>query len=374
VKNELCERLNIEFPIFAFSHCRDVVAAVSRAGGLGVLGAVAFSPEELERELAWIDEHVDSKPYGLDTVMPAAYLGREQGQMARDSLEQMIPEKHKEWLENLLKKHGVPELPDNVDSFDGLIGWSISAGSAHVDVGLKYPIRLLANALGPPPPEIVEKAHKQGLLVAALCGSVKQALVQKEAGVDVIIASGYEAGGHTGEISTLVLVPQVVDAVGKTPVLAAGGIGDGRQVAAALALGASGVWCGSLWLTTNESDCVEPLVDKLLGARSEDTRRSKCISGKPARQLYTTYVKAWEQPDCPGTLQMPLQFMLTANATQRITRHAQSGEPGSAELLGSAVGQVVGMMNKRKPAAQVVSDLVQGYVETVERLRGTLPE
>jgi len=374
VKNELCERLGIEFPIFAFSHCRDVVAAVSRAGAFGVLGAVAFSPEELERELAWIDEHVGGKPYGLDTVMPAQYIGREQGQMAKEALEGMIPEAHKKWLEDLLKKYGVPELPENVDEFEGLLGWSLSAGRAHVDVGLKHPIRLLANALGPPPVEIVEDAHKHGLLVAALCGNVKQALAQKEAGVDIIIASGYEAGGHTGEISTLVLVPQVADAVGKTPVLAAGGIGDGRQVAAAFALGASGVWCGSVWLTTNESDCVEPLVDKLLVARSQDTRRSKCMTGKPARQLVTPYTKAWEEPGSPGTLQMPLQFMLTANAMQRITRHAQSGAAGSAELLGSAVGQVVGMMNKRKPAGQVVSDFVQEYVETVERLRETLPE
>jgi NAD(P)H-dependent flavin oxidoreductase YrpB (nitropropane dioxygenase family) len=375
VKNELCERLGIEFPIFAFSHCRDVVAAVSRAGGLGVLGAVAFSPEQLELELQWIDEHVEGKPYGLDTVMPAKYIGREQGQLSKGDLEKMITPKHREWLEGLLKKYDVPPLPPEVERTEALLGWSTAAGRAHVDVGLKHPIRLIANALGAPPEEIIQDAHKHGILVAALCGNVKQALKQKEAGVDIIIASGYEAGGHTGEISTMVLVPQIVDAVGDTPVLAAGGIGDGRQVAASFALGAAGVWTGSIWLTTNESDTPEPLVEKMLAARSDDTRRSRAISGKPARQLYTTYVKAWEEdPECPGFLPMPLQYMATADATQRIHRYAEQGHKGAIELIGTPVGQVVGQMNIRKPAGKVVYDLVEGFVETINRLQETLPE
>jgi len=374
VKNELCERLGIEFPIFAFSHCRDVVAAVSRAGGLGVLGAVAFSPEQLELELAWIDEHVDGKPYGLDTVMPANYIGREQGQLSKEELEKMLPEKHKIWLEELLKKHNVPPLDDSVERTEALLGWSTAAGRAHVDVGMNHPIRLIANALGPPPEEIIRDAKSKGILVAALCGNVKQALAQKEAGVDIIIASGYEAGGHTGEVGSMVLIPAVVDAVGDLPVLAAGGMGDGRHLAAAMALGAAGIWTGSVWLTTNESDCPDALVDKLLAANETDTERSRCISGKPARQLRTTYVKAWNEPDCPGTLPMPLQYMLTAEATQRIHRYAETGEPGSAELLGTPVGQVVGLMNKRKPAAQVVYDFVNGYIDAVQRLNDTLPD
>jgi NAD(P)H-dependent flavin oxidoreductase YrpB (nitropropane dioxygenase family) len=374
VKNELCERLGIEFPIFAFSHCRDVVAAVSRAGGLGVLGAVAFSPEQLELELAWIDEHVDGKPYGLDTVMPAKYIGREEGQMAEGDLQKMIPEAHRKWLAGLLEKYDIPELPSDADRHAELLGWSTAAGSAHVDVGLKHPIRLIANALGPPPAEIIERAHEAGVLVAALCGSVRQALKQKEAGVDIIIASGYEAGGHTGEITTMVLVPQVVDAVGDTPVLAAGGIGDGRQVAASLALGAQGVWTGSIWLATNESDTSEPVIEKMIAATSADTARHRCISGKPARQLVTEYTKAWDAEDCPGTLPMPLQGLLTMAASERIYRFADKGHPGAAKLVGTPVGQVVGQMNARKPAAKVVYDLVEGYLETVSKLQETLPE
>ena len=376
MKNELCEKLGIEFPIFAFSHCRDVVAAVSRAGGLGVLGAVAFSPEQLELELAWLDQHVDGKPYGLDTVMPYKYEGREQGDLSQAQLEAMIPKAHQEWLIKLLQKHGVPEIPADVENtHETLLGWSLSAGTAHVDIGMKHPIRLIANALGPPPEEVVTRAHKEGVLVAALCGSVRQALKQKEAGVDIIIASGYEAGGHTGEIGSMSLIPQVVDAVGNTPVLGAGGMGDGRHLAAAMALGASGIWCGSVWLTTNESDCEDALVEKMLKASETDTVRSRCISGKPARQLITTYTKAWEEKDCPGYLPMPLQGLLTADAERRIRRHANTvNTPEAADLLGTPVGQVVGMMKTRKPAGKVVYDFVEGYIDAVARLNAMLPE
>lgn len=370
--NDLCKRLGIEFPIFAFSHCRDVVAAVSRAGGFGVLGAVAFSPEQLEIELQWIDEHIGGKPYGVDTVIPANYLGKDQGDLTKEQLESYIPEQHKKFIHDLLAKHGVPDLPSSIENTETLLGWSQSGGRAHVDVALKHPIKLIANALGPPPEDVIATAHERGLVVAALCGSVKQALRQKEAGVDIVIASGYEAGGHTGEIGSMVLLPQVVDAVAPLPVLAAGGIGSGRQMAAAMVLGAAGVWCGSIWLATQESDVPPVLVEKMLEATSKDTVRSKCMSGKPARQLKTTYTEAWDGPDSPGTLPMPLQFMATANATQRIYRHAQTGKPGSGELLGTAVGQVVGQMNEVRAVKQVVRDMVTEYVEALERASSTL--
>jgi NAD(P)H-dependent flavin oxidoreductase YrpB (nitropropane dioxygenase family) len=366
VRNDLCKRLGIEFPIFAFSHCRDVVAAVSRAGGLGVLGAVSYSPEELETELNWIDEHVGDKPYGVDTVIPAEYLGKADGDLKKNDLEKLIPEAHKSFIDDLLRKYGVPELPPGIEPTESLLGWSVSSGRAHVEVALRHPIRLIANALGPPPADVIELAHEKGLLVAALCGTVPQAVKQKAAGVDIIVASGYEAGGHTGEIASMVLVPQVVDAVAPTPVLAAGGIGSGRQMAAAMVLGAQGVWTGSLWLTTRESDCVPALVEKMLAATSSDTVRSKCISGKPARQLKTAYTEAWGASDSPGTLPMPLQFMATASATQRINRYAQTNKPGSADLLGTPVGQVVGQMREVRSVKQVVQEMVTEYIDAVE--------
>jgi NAD(P)H-dependent flavin oxidoreductase YrpB (nitropropane dioxygenase family) len=374
MKTDICHKLGIEFPIFAFSHCRDVVAAVSRAGGLGVLGAVAYSPEQLELELKWIDAHVDGKPYGVDTVIPAKYVGKEQGDIGKADLQKMIPEQHRAFLAQLLARYGVPELPDTVEATEALLGWSQSMGTTHAEVALSHPIRSIANALGPPPEDVIRAAHKKDVLVAALCGTVPQAIKQREAGVDIVIASGYEAGGHTGEIASMVLVPQVAQAVHPLPVLAAGGIASGQQMAAAMALGAQGVWTGSIWLTTTEADTIGVLKQKLLQATSSDTVRSRCISGKPARQLVTEYTKAWEGKESPGYLPMPLQWMATAEAQQRIHRYAETGTPGAAALVGSPVGQVVGQMNAEKTCASVIREIVSDYVDAVVRLHAQLQE
>lgn len=368
----VCELLGIDFPIFAFSHCRDVVVAVSKAGGFGVLGALGYSAEQLELELAWIDEHIDGKPYGVDIVIPAKYVGREQGDLGKEALEQMISPAHRKFIEELLKRHEVPELPEGVEAVSGMVGWSASGGRAYVDVALKHPIKLLVNALGPPPEDVVQLAHEHGVLVAALVGRPDQALKQKEIGVDIIVAAGTEAGGHTGEISTMVLVPQVVDAVHPTPVLAAGGIGSGRQMAASMALGAQGVWTGSIWLTVQEADEFQVVTDKLLAAQSHETVRSRCLTGKPVRQLRTAYTDAWESKESPGTLPMPLQMLATGAAQQRIYRHAQTSHPTAGDLITCPVGQIVGTMNRVRPAKDVVRDMVAEFVDTIERVSGQL--
>ena len=372
MNTQVCSDFGLEFPIFAFSHCRDVVAAVSRAGGMGVLGALAFTPEQLEQELAWIDEHVDGKPYGVDIVIPAKYVGKGDGGQSKTDLEHMISERHRAFISQLLQRYEIPELPDAVDRVDGLLGWSAAGGRAHVEVAMRHPIKLLVNALGPPPPDVIETAHAAGVKVGALIGRVDQALKQKEAGVDLIIASGHEAGGHTGEITTMVLVPQVVDAVAPVPVLAAGGIGNGRQMLAAMALGAQGVWTGSLWLTVHETDVIDPLKEKLLRATSSDTIRSRCISGKPARQLKTDYTKAWEGTESPGMLPMPLQMLATMDATQRIHKFAETGHAGACALVGTPVGQVVGQMNTPRATKDVIFDMVAEYVESLQALQEAL--
>lgn len=361
---EICDQFEIDLPIFAFSHCRDVVAAVSRAGGMGVLGALAFTPEQLEIELRWIDEQVGGRPYGVDVVMPASYAGADldDGGDIEAALEAMIPEEHRRFVEELLERHGVPPLPAGESPTRGLLGWTHGGARSQVDVALAHPIALLANALGPPPPDVTELAHAKGVPVAALVGDADQARKQVAAGVDVIVASGTEAGGHTGEISTMVLVPDVVDAVAPVPVLAAGGIGDGRQVAAALALGAQGVWTGSIWLTVVESDLPPVMRDKLLRAGARDTVRSRALTGKPARQLRTPWTEAWDDPAGPGALPMPLQFMLTAEALRRI------GRSGNDALAGSPVGQIVGRMNSVRTTRDVVFDLADGAVRTIDRL------
>lgn len=374
-RTPIAEELGLEVPVFAFSKAPAVVAAVSRAGGMGVLGAVAYTVDQLGDALDWIDAHVDGKPYGVDVVMPARYVdggAGHDGALDPAMLESMISPRHRAFIDELLARHEVPPLPPGEEAWHNLLAWTEQTTRPQVELALSRPIKLLANALGPPPRDIVERAHAQGVKVAALTGAPAHARKHIENGVDIIVAQGTEAGGHCGEISTMVLVPEIVDAVGPdVPVLAAGGIGCGRQVAAALALGAQGAWTGSIWLTAAESD-VEPLLkEKLRQATSRDTVRSRALTGKPARQLKTGWSNAWDDPAGPGALPMPLQFMLTAEATSRIHRYA--GQPGNRalELMTSPVGQIVGRMNDERPVAQIMEELVAELEASVRRF-GTL--
>jgi NAD(P)H-dependent flavin oxidoreductase YrpB (nitropropane dioxygenase family) len=379
MQNRLCETFGIEFPIFAFTHCRDVAAAVSRAGGLGVLGALAFSPEQLELELQWIDEHVDGKPYGVDVVIPVKSADREMGlsdeKNLAETLRGMITDEHWDFVHKILAEHGVPDDPgepvgDGSGSplDQGVLGWTELTGTPLIDIALAHPIKLLASALGPPPPEAIERAHAQDVKVAALIGRTQQAVRDVQSGVDIIIAQGYEAGGHTGDIAGMVLIPDVVDAVAPTPVLAAGGIGSGRQMAAAMALGADGVWTGSIWLTVAESDMTPPIMEKLLAAGSGDTVRSRSMTGKPARQLRTAWTDAWESPESPGALPMPLQFILWSYAMRRVNA------AGNRDLIGMPVGQIVSRMNKVRTAKDVVYDMVEEYIDVTERMNKALAD
>jgi NAD(P)H-dependent flavin oxidoreductase YrpB (nitropropane dioxygenase family) len=371
MRTPICDVFDIEFPIFAFSHCRDVVAAVSRAGGVGVLGALYFTPEELEIELNWIDEHVDGKPYGVDLVMPAKLLDEARGaELDPDALEReleaMIPQENREFVEKVLAEHDVPPLPEEAAPHH-LLGWTDTTGRSQLEIALQHPAKLLVNALGPPPADVVQTAHDHGIKVAALASSARHAEKHKANGVDIVVAQGTEAGGHTGEISSVVLWPEVVEAVGADmPVLAAGGIGRGEQIAAALAMGCQGAWTGSIWLSVQEADTQPMALQKMLGAGSGDTVRSRALTGKPARQLRTAWTDAWERPDSPGYLPMPLQFMLVSDANVRISR---SGNP---ELTGFPVGQIVGAMNQVRPVRDVMFDLVQQYVTAAERITSTL--
>jgi NAD(P)H-dependent flavin oxidoreductase YrpB (nitropropane dioxygenase family) len=368
MRTPLCDRLGIEFPIFAFSHCRDVVAAVSKAGGFGVLGAVGFKPGQLEVELQWIDQHVGDKPYGVDIVIPGKYegMGEVDPQKLEEQLLAAIPVQHREFADRLLESHGVPKLPDGEGMGSGLLGWTAATATPQVDVALQHPkVRLIANALGTPPDDIIASIHDAGRLVIALCGSAKQALAHRQAGIDIIVAQGTEGGGHTGEIGSVVLWPEVIDAVAPTPVLAAGGIGTGRQVAAALAMGAQGVWTGSLWLTVAEADAPPAQRESFLRASSRDTVRSRSFTGKPCRMLRNAWTDAWESAESPGTLGMPLQFMVTADAVARGHRYAEKAQ----EVGFNPVGQIVGRMNDVRPVREVIYALVEEYLEAVERLQ-----
>jgi NAD(P)H-dependent flavin oxidoreductase YrpB (nitropropane dioxygenase family) len=383
MQTRVSEMLGVEFPILAFSHCRDVVAAVTNAGGFGVLGAVAHTPQQLDIDMNWIEEQTKGKPYGVDLLLPAKYadIGGEKNKgggapsIDRDTLQQLLPPQQQEFVDDILERYGVPKLDESADVIGaigrrgGMLNVAPEGYEPLLDVAFAHKIRLIASALGAPPPSLLERAKGEDVLVAALAGTRPHAERHQAAGVDIIVAQGTEAGGHTGEISTMVLIPEVVDAVGPdTMVLAAGGIGRGRQMAAGLALGADGVWTGSIWLTVEEADTPEASRDRMLAATSRDTVRSRSWTGKPARMLKTAWTDAWESPESPGTLPMPMQFMLISDALARINR------AGAGELTTFPVGQIVGTMNQVKPVSRVIYEMVEEYIETMERLGGLIED
>ena len=361
IHTPICEQLGIRYPIFAFTPSAPVAAAVTRAGGMGVLGCVRFNEAEaLDEVLTWMDENTDGLPYGFDVVMPNKIP--QEGSLT--DLDKYIPEAHRKFVDDTLVKLGVPPL-DHAVGHEGVLGWLHSVAKMHVDTALKHNVKLMANALGSPPAEVITQCHDAGVQVAALAGTARHAKSHVDNGVDIIVSQGWEAGGHTGEVSTLVLTPEVVDAVGPdVPVLAAGGIGSGRQVAAALALGAQGAWTGSLWLTAAEYDLSTGtgITKALLRATSEDTVRSRVYSGKPARLLKTKWTEAWEEEGAPSPLPMPLQNILVANAHNRMN----SGD--NPDTIAMPAGQIVGRTNEVVAVADTMAALVSEFEETFERL------
>jgi NAD(P)H-dependent flavin oxidoreductase YrpB (nitropropane dioxygenase family) len=369
MRTELCDRFGIQYPIFVFTPSEKVAAAVSKAGGLGVLGCVRFNnADDLEAVLQWMDENTDGKPYGVDIVMPA----KVPTEGTSLDIDKLIPQTHRDFVAKTLADLGVPPLPEDQERSEGVLGWLHSVARSHVEVALKHPIKLIANALGSPPRDVIDQAHAAGVPVAALAGSAKHAQRHVDNGVDIVIAQGHEAGGHTGEIASMVLVPEVVDALGgKTPVLAAGGIGSGRQVAAALALGAQGVWMGSAFLTAAEYDLgvrtesgTSVIQQALLAASSSDTVRRRIYTGKPARLLKSRWTEAWDAEGAPEPLPMPLQNILVSEAHQRMS---ESSDPTTVAM---PVGQIVGRMNEIRPVADIVAELVEGFEAASKRLNG----
>lgn len=368
MRTPLCDQLGIEFPIFAFTHCRDVVVAVSKAGGFGVLGAVGFTPEQLEIELNWIDEHIGDHPYGVDIVIPNKYEGMDNvdldPEVLKKQLNALVPEEHLEFAKKILADHGVPVEHSDEDALQ-LLGWTEATATPQVDVALRHPkVTMIANALGTPPVNMIEHIHAEGRVVAALCGSASQARKHVDAGVDIVIAQGGEAGGHCGEVGSIVLWPQVVAEVSPTPVLAAGGIGSGGQIAAALALGCQGAWTGSQWLMVEESENTRVQQDAYIRASSRDTVRSRSFTGKPARMLRNDWTEAWEAPENPKPLGMPLQYMVSGMAVAATHKYPDE----SVDVAFNPVGQVVGQFTKVEKTSTVIQRWVAEYLEATGAL------
>ncbi|MCK1746351.1 nitronate monooxygenase [Bradyrhizobium sp. 139] len=377
MKSPICDMLGIEFPLLAFSHCRDVVAAVSRAGGFGVLGATVHTADTLERELKWIDEHVDGKPYGIDVLIPENMSTAGEKDVTWKSLEARVPREHRDYTRDLLKKYDIEltaaDVADNQPQpFDAKTALEL------LEVSFNHPIRLIANALGVPPKAMIEMGKKHGVPVAALVGAKEHALRQVAAGVDILVVQGTEAGGHCGEVSTIVLVPEVIKAIRPirdVPVLAAGGIMTGRQMAACMAMGAAGAWTGSVWLATVEAETTEIFREKMIAASSRDAIRSKGRTGKPARQLRSVWTDAWDRAaESPGALPMPLQSIISRDAFNSIDRAAASGNARARDLVSYFVGQGVGLIDSVKSAGAVVQEFKEEFAEAVEHMNALVTE
>ena len=380
MKSQICDLLGIEFPMVAFSHCRDVVAAVSKAGGMGVLGAVGLSPEKLEIELKWIDEHVNGKPYGVDVLIPNSYVGKGEN-LSTDDLRTMIPQEHRDFRADLLEQHDInasdlrsgDESKELEQKTNESLGAGLERAQEVLEVAFSHPIGLVANALGVPPKWMLEMGKQNNVPVAALVGAKQHAVKQAEAGVDIIVASGTEGGGHCGSVSTMVLVPEIRRALkpyGNVPILAAGGICTGEQMAGIMAMGADGIWCASVFLPTSDSETSDNIKEKMVAASSSHTVRSKSRTGKHSRQLTSPWVEAWENKDAPEPLPMPLQTMVSEPALKKVADQAAIGHEGAKQLETYWVGQGIGLVNETITAGQTVQKFKEEFIDSYERING----
>ena len=379
MKSVICDMLGVDFPLVAFTHCRDVVVEVSKAGGFGVLGAVGHTPESLEIELKWIDEHIEGKPYGIDLIVPTS-MSDKGGSMTPEEIQARIPEGHKRHVEQLLASNGI----DTTGLWDRRISKNFgnnmreSGAALIMDVAFSHPIKMIVNALGVPPQSMLDRAKENGVITGALTGAREHAIKHADAGVDILIVAGTEAGGHCGEVSTLVLVPEVIESLkehgANIPVLAAGGIVTGRQMAACMAMGAAGAWTGSVWLTTSEAETDPVIKEKYLAASSRGTVRSRGRTGKYTRQLRSPWTDAWTDPGSPEPLDMPLQGLLSGPALNRVDKLAAAGDPGAKKLATYFVGQGVGLMNTTVSARTVVYDFMEDFAEASQLLGGILDD
>ena len=317
LRTRLCEEYGCEYPIVAFCHTKEVVAAVTNAGGIGVLGTTQLLKDEFRRDVRWICDQVGDKPFGIDTLLPATF---QEGNV--EDLEAMIPQEHRDFVERLQLDNEIPD-PSTPPPWQPSVGADLlQRARDHIDVTLEERVPIFASGLGNPA-VILDRAHAAGTKVWGLIGMTRQARREFEAGVDLVIAQGGDSGAHSGRIGTFSLVPAVTRMAREydTPVLAAGGVTRGEHLVAALALGAVGVWCGTIWQATTESHIDPYLKEKLVKAATEDSTKSRALTGKPAARLRSRMIDAWEQPDAPEPLGMPLQPMLMAKLMQAVDDH-----------------------------------------------------
>ena len=377
MNSKICDLLGIEFPLVAFSHCKDVVAQVSKAGGMGVLGAVGMTPEMLENDLKWIDENVNGMPYGVDVLIPNKFEGKEEGLNPEDWAN-MIPQEYRDFRADVLNKYKLDgeSLREQTTQKSGF-GKNLGEDGAQklLDIAFSHPIKLIANALGVPPKWMLEMGKKNNVPVAALVGAKEHAIRQVQAGVDLLVVSGTEGGGHVGSVSSLVLVPEIhkaIQPISDIPILAAGGIATGHQMAGVMAMGASGVWCASVFLPTSEAETSPTVKEKMINATSSQTVRSRSRTGKHSRQLRSGWTDAWESKDAPEPLPMPLQTMVGEPALDIIDKAAENGHQGAKELATYWVGQGIGLVDETISAGQTVQKFKEEFLDALDRMQNVI--
>jgi NAD(P)H-dependent flavin oxidoreductase YrpB (nitropropane dioxygenase family) len=355
---KLCDMLEIEYPIIAFTHCKDVAVSVINSGAFAVLGEAMHTPDEISADIKWIRDRVNGKPFGVDLVLPASVPQT----ATLDDLMAQIPEEHRAFAKHIKEKYDVPEPKGSIDlhQWGGL---NQEMARAQLEVLLEERVPVICSGLGSPA-FILDAAHERGIKIFGLIGKTRQARRQLEAGVDGIIAQGYDAAGHTGAMGTFSIVPEVASIAGDTPVIAAGGVTTGRHLAAALCLGASGVWTGTLWLASRESDVDMIVKEKLLAASADDTSYSTCISGMTMRTLKCPWTEEWAKPEAPNPLSAPYQMLLSSDYIQGANDHRRE------DLMTEAAGQGVGFVTSMKPSRQIVFDLVEEALTAFEERTG----
>ena len=352
----ICDQLGITYPIFGFAHDVATVAAISNAGGYGVYGATRRFPHEIEEELAAIRDLVGDKPFGVDLVLPPGMPEHN----SREAIEAEIPEAHKDFVQGIIDKYAVPDATE--PGMRTRFIRSSEIEEAQIQAVLDSSVNMFACGIGAPAPVIAE-AKARDKTTLALIGSPHHVQRAVAAGVEILVAQGYDAGAHTGPIGTYSLVPQIVDAAGDVPVLVAGGVATGRHIAAAMAMGAQGVWMGTAWLLSEEHQGHMHPVNrqKLIEAGSGDTVITRSESGKTFRQVRTAWSQEWEAEDAPAPLKMPYQDVLVGDLLGAIEEH--DIEP----LIHSGAGQSVGYFNEVKPVEEIMAGLVEEASETLSR-------
>lgn len=356
-RTPLCERLGITHPIFGFSHSVDVVVEIARAGGYPVLGLAREMPHEIPEILRSVDERMQGRPYGVDLMLPSQVP--QTGDISE--VRAALPQPHLDFVAGLRERFGV-QAPVKSSFFTSQVR-SEALFESQIEQVLASNASGVATAIGLRE-DLFARAKARGKTTFALIGSVRHARKALAMGVDVLVAQGYDAGGHTGMVGTYSLVPQIVAVAGGTPVLAAGGIGQGAQILAAMAMGAQGGWLGTLWMAAAENHTPPALLARLVASGSEDTVITRAHSGKPCRVVRSDWIDAWAEPSAPQALPMPLQQALTGDVFASIHEH------DDARLIYEAAGQSVFAIQGHTTIAQQMQDLVSDMQAAGARLQG----